>query len=70
MVSLASFKRKRCDASSSDDDSAPTEPSVYGKITPHDEVEYGIVEVDRGSAPRLMRALIALMSELMDVASF
>lgn len=68
-VVAVDFRRRRVSAYVSERAEQPRVASVYSKITDHDEIEYGMIDVDARAAPRLMRGLLALLSELMDVAS-
>ena len=68
-VIVVDFRRRGAVARSRTLDPPPPLASVYSKITDNNEVEYGMIDVDARAAPRLMRALLVLMDELMDVAS-
>ena len=69
VVDIAWFRKRRLARVISESTARDVTASVFGRITARDNVEYGMVEVDQVSAPRLMRALLKLMDELMDVAS-
>lgn len=69
VVDIAGFRKRRLARAISENAGYEETASVFGRITARNSVEYGMVEVDQVSAPRLMRALLKLMDELMDVAS-
>jgi hypothetical protein len=61
VIDLAAFRGQRVDLP------PPPSPRVYGRITPDDLVEYGLADVSVTDSLRLLRAILMLGIDLLDV---